>query len=199
MVHINPDESVIIYRLMDIAKQLKNNKNDYDKDYFNCLMQERYQIVSKFTTHIDVPKWKLWWEGVRHQLPSQSVSEQWLYAYHSNTPYTPDDKIHGGKWLIFLPMKYVDKVWVYIKEATKKGLLGASAKCSTMQKTKYSIWKDKVICVYTDTTNDIDIFTLRYQLLKLGFHKLLSFKTNQSTKDGKYWVNGDREISLYRI
>ena len=52
----------------------------------------------------------------------------------------------------------------------------------------------KVICVFT---SDFDSHRVRESLNTLGFTQKLSYKTNASTRDNQYLVNGSTNISKY--
>ena len=76
--------------------------------------------------------------------PTEVINAPWILATcpkktRSETPRT-------GKWLLFVPEKYVDETWHNVKKAVEAGKLWKMAKVSIA-------WLGKggryVICVYT--------------------------------------------------
>jgi len=67
--------------------------------------------------------------------PSLNKTDYWIYAENKDI----GDIVHDldpnftGKWLIFEPLDKIDTGWAVIKNATEHGLLGFSAKVSTMK------------------------------------------------------------------
>lgn len=103
-----------------------------------------------------------------------------------------------GKWLVFVPEKFINAAWEQIKDATEKGLLGGSSKCSTLKGRKNGPGSDYVCCVFTyDWRDEKDVMRVREALRELGFTKPLPYKTDADTIAGKYACKGAKKISKY--
>lgn len=93
-----------------------------------------------------------------NQKPSKEIYRYWVPARPSKK-FDHLDNSKFGKWLIFVPVKDIDKVWEQIKISTKQNLLGFSSQSST----ELGWYEHKkpphyVICVHTydyDDVNDI--------------------------------------------
>jgi len=137
--------------------------------------------------------------------PSKEIIEYWLGAIRNESlnesQSYPEMNSNGGKWLIFADIKEIDSLWEKISTATMNGLLGGGSKVSTAKPNDNA--KDpnqKVICVYTyDSTDTSDVMRVREELRKLGIVQKIPYKTNQSTRENKYEVNGTQKISLLYI
>lgn len=124
----------------------------------------------------------------------------WLYAARKKAEKANDPTRgrNSGKWLVYAQPDYIDEVWQGIKKATEKGALGPYSKVSTAKPDPKSRGLEHVICVYTrDSDNVKDVMRIRAQLKKMGIIKPIPYKTDQATVDGKYSVNGYRNISKY--
>ena len=131
--------------------------------------------------------------------PTETFDQYWIFSSNVvfNSKTTELTLPYAGKWLLFLPPDKVDVVWKKIDEATQQGLLGVSAKCSTMRLSQNYGHKKMVICVYTkDYKDKKDVFRVRQMLRKMGFDYKIPYKTNQATREGKYAVDGQK-TSLY--
>lgn len=130
------------------------------------------------------------------ELPSKYTADYWVHAYskHSCKQMTG----YCGKWLCFVPEKFIDAAWEQIKDATEEGLLGPSSKCSTLFGRKNGQGSDYVCCVFTyDWRNEKDVMRVREVLRDLGFEKPLPYKTDEDTLKGKYASKGHKGISKY--
>lgn len=132
------------------------------------------------------------------KLPSVETEVYWIgVSQELGELFTPN--VRSGKWLLFISKDKIDETWKKIQDATKKGLLGYFSKVSTAKSNKSS--KDanaRVICVYTyDYTDEMDRTRVRNELRKMGFTNKISYKTNASTRNGKYFENGDKNISSF--
>jgi hypothetical protein len=124
--------------------------------------------------------------------PSEVTNVPWLSVFASEIP-KPKDMSICGKWLIFCNDFSIEKTWAKIAQATIDNQLSFGAKCSTgMSNSEF-----KVICVYTQDTNDEDdVMRIRKILRKLGITKKIAYKTNEATKKGLYASEGQR-VSKY--
>ena len=131
--------------------------------------------------------------------PSTTEDIYWIFAQRE-VPVWKTQTNQSGKWLIFCPIDTIDEMWTIIREATIKGKLGNVSKVSTKRPNPNSQNKNtKVICVYTYDSNDIDdVMEIRKQLSDLGFTQQLIYKTDQTTREGKYSRNGNRVGTYYR-
>lgn len=129
--------------------------------------------------------------------PSKVTNVTWLYAYSKTIDYPLSGK-NGGKWLIFVDIWTVDRIWNIIKKATEDGLLGDSSKVSTAKHSELASDSKKVICVYTyDWRDEDDAMRIREALRELGIKNKIPYKTNEDTLNDKYIVNGYKNISKY--
>lgn len=56
----------------------------------------------------------------------------------------------------------------------------------------------KVICVFTyDSTDKEDVMRIRKELRKIGIEARIPYKTDNTTKQGKYSVKGNSNLSVY--
>jgi len=126
-------------------------------------------------------------------IPSKSnIPEQyWIWAHDpaQRTQNAPNP----GKWLIFVSSVDADAAWRKIELAVVAGLLGPSAKISTvwnaLQKQEKSNKKSlsHVICVYTSDCEDApDVMRVRQELTNLGWTKKLYYKADHQTHAGNY-------------
>jgi hypothetical protein len=132
--------------------------------------------------------------------PSQVTDEYWLFANRKQGSY-PQHSENGGKWLIFVPIERIDKVWSTIQLATEAGRLGEMSKVATAKDnpnaTKSSI---KVICVYSyDWTDEEDVMRIRQELRQLRIIRKIPYKADEDTDSGKYANQGMKRISKYYI
>ena len=130
--------------------------------------------------------------------PSEVTGTYWIFASRKKKGY-PKPNLNCGKWLIFVSIKNVDKVWKNIKLATENGLLGGESKVATAKPNPNATKKDlKVICVYTyDYTDKEDAMRIRDELKKIGITNKIPYKTDNATRAGQYIVNGNKQISIY--
>jgi hypothetical protein len=133
---------------------------------------------------------------MNNEIPSQTYHTFWIYVDRDKTIEVLEkyQKKAVGKWLLFMDKDKIDKAWEVIKEATLRGLLGYSAKVSTV---KFDAQKDssqRVICVYTYHWQDEeDVFRVEKALRTLGFQMDLCYKTNETTLQGKDFSNASQE------
>ncbi len=130
--------------------------------------------------------------------PSKVKEAYWLSAERMTGSY-PESTERSGKWLVFVKIKDVNKVWAKIKEATENGKLGERSKVSTgKQNPNAGDLDTKVICVYTyDWADGGDVHRIREELRKLGITQKIPYKADSDTTSGKYRVAGDKNISKY--
>ena len=84
-----------------------------------------------------------------NNLPSNTTRDYWVYAERKNGKY-PKHTARGGKWLLFVSNRNIDRIWAEIKIAIEEGRLGDIAKAATMKiNPDFPSSKVKVICVYT--------------------------------------------------
>ncbi len=93
--------------------------------------------------------------------PSEITDVYWLYARRQIGTY-PEHTPTGGKWLIFMDVVDVDRLWDRIKRATTAGKLSSAAKVSTAKPNPNAKALDQeIICVYTyDCTDEEDVMRI---------------------------------------
>ena len=132
--------------------------------------------------------------------PSKITDDYWVHA----DPKSSVNKItdNCGKWLIFTYTKDLDEFWQKIANATENGDLGIGAKAGTAKENPNATNQDvKVICVYTyDSENKEDVARIAWKLFDLGVApRVLNYKKDKVTIEGKYAVKGDKKISRYSV
>jgi hypothetical protein len=130
--------------------------------------------------------------------PSTCVTAYWLYADRRLGNY-PEHTLHGGKWMIFVPLGEIDRAWETIKRAVERGQLGGSAKVATALANPNALsTQERVVCVYTyDVEDRQDVFRVRAALRELGFTQKMPYKTDAATRAGQYRSLGNRRVSVY--
>jgi hypothetical protein len=133
-----------------------------------------------------------------HRKPSEVTHTYWLNAVRKKGAY-PENTNNSGKWLIFVPVDRVDRLWQKIKRATEEGKLGSSSKVATARPNLNAADPTaKVICVYTyDWTDQRDVRRIRQELRELGVTSRIPYKADEDTHAGKYQNRGNRRISKY--
>lgn len=130
--------------------------------------------------------------------PSEITDIYWIYAVREKGSY-PKPTQRSGKWLIFVDVKDVDRVWAKIKKATEESELGGSSKVATAKPNPNATNPErKVICVYTyDWSDEKDVKRIREELRKLGIIQKIPYKADVDTLAGKYIRAGYKRISKY--
>ena len=118
------------------------------------------------------------------QVSSTTTRADWLRATRSQGVANETT----GKWMIFTPAADVDRTWLMVATAVRKGGslngLAVQAKVSTKKNARNN---QHVICIYTDDYNDIQIVAkCYYELRRFGFSQRLFYKTDQQTIAGVY-------------
>ena len=131
--------------------------------------------------------------------PSQVFDEYWIHAERKDGDSYPQHGERGGKWMLFIKTAEIDGWWAKIKAATESGLLGSSAKVSTMKPNPNAAANDtRLICVYTyDVADERDCLSVRQALRNLGVTWKIPYKTDADTYAGKYSKNGVRVSKRY--
>ena len=128
-------------------------------------------------------------------LPSQVTDEWWLtvHAEHGEErPVRADPAHHGestvGKWLVFVPVRYIDQYWHVTRQAVRDGTLGPAAKVATARPhPRQSDPTRRVIVVYTvDWTDEDDVRRVLQALRALGVTWRITYKTDEDTDRGIY-------------
>lgn len=122
--------------------------------------------------------------------PSKETTHPWIYAEGTGEGRYQDGQTYVGKWLVFVPREGVDEVWERIREATKTGRLGISAKVSNSSPSGYKSTAH-VICVYTQDFHDKgNVGEVLKRLREIGITGKLYYKTDQATLSGVYSTEG---------
>ncbi|ODM97744.1 hypothetical protein Ocin01_08936 [Orchesella cincta] len=136
--------------------------------------------------------------------PSKETKYDWIQLWNKspyNSKISKGEDIVTGKWLIFDSLDKIDETWEKISTAVANGILGCSAKVSTIkdQETRSPYKDNAVICVYTyDHNDENDVMRVRGALRRMGFTKKLPYKTDIATLEGEYrWKTGKRVSKYY--
>jgi hypothetical protein len=140
-------------------------------------------------------------ERRRNLLPSRceflDAPDGWLRASRENGSY-PRSGERAGKWLIFGSVEQVDSLWPAVRDATREGRLGGSAKAAVSSSPRATDPTQRVICVYTYDHQDVeDVRRVREVLRKQGVIWKIPYKCDADTLAGKYTVGGHTRISKY--
>lgn len=131
------------------------------------------------------------------KLPSKTTNAYWLYAKRKVGIY-PEYTIRGGKWLIFVSDRNVDRIWIKIKSAVENGRLGSLAKVATAKVNPGFANSTRVICVYTyDWKDEQDVKRIREELRRMGIVRKITYKTDEDTYEGKYSTTSTEKVSKY--
>ncbi|WNE40767.1 MAG: hypothetical protein mread185_000224 [Mycoplasmataceae bacterium] len=128
--------------------------------------------------------------GDSEHKPLEEKKYHWIYATNKKLD-KQQRKINlqykrTGKWLIFIHQSEINDKWEIIKENVENNNLGISAKVSTSKPSMKSS-DYRVICIYNyDFQDTKDIMKARRVLWNLGFKQPLCYKTDDSTKLGRY-------------
>jgi hypothetical protein len=139
------------------------------------------------------------WSNQSDPKPSNTTDTYWLLAGASvGTCSAATTK--SGKWFVFVSRKSVDEVWAKIARATVEGRLGYLSKVSTAKPKSFGrAASSRVICVYThDWTDEPDVFRVRQSLRELGITEIISYKSDDDTRDGVYARNRPAGLAKYR-
>lgn len=111
----------------------------------------------------------------------------------------PEPAFNSGKWLIFVSIYNLDRIWSKIKTATEQGRLGAESKAATAKKNPLGQNSNvKVIRVYTyDWKDEQDVKKIREELRLLGIIRKIAYKADEDTIEGKYRSTGHQNLSKY--
>lgn len=133
-------------------------------------------------------------EGV---LPSKTTGVHWIILDAPGAEGSGLGDERAGKWLIFVPEDEVDAAWKKVRDETRKGTLGISAKVSTAKPNPDSRDWRAVIYVYTrDWADEADVMRVRERLRDLGFTERIGYKRNIETYRGEYSKEG-RRVTYY--
>ena len=132
------------------------------------------------------------------QAPSRITGDYWVHAERKHGVY-PGHTAFGGKWLIFVSARNIDRMWERIRTAVEEGTLGAMAKAATARSNpEFSNANSKVICVYTyDWRDEKDVKRIREALRNLGVARKIAYKADQDTESGRYHAVGEKLSKYY--
>jgi len=196
---------------VEIVNEIKNGIEKYSYTY---LTEEQKIIPKKSSSEDDyytqefgdkiygIPNMNFFKDNHNKKNIPSKAKTQWVYTMckKKSSHYPETIKGKGGKWLIFVSEKDIDKVWMKIRKVMLKNELVRYAKCSTILKNTLSGLNktDCVICVYTyDYGDETDVRVVRYKLKKLGFRDKIYYKTDISTFEGNYSDSGHKRTWLY--
>lgn len=163
-------------------------KDGYSYSCISCTNKRNYRCCIQPFTYADFS-----YENMDVK-PSEVFDSFWIRAYAKNS--YPEQTDRGGKWLIFIEKgERLDHLWQKVRQTLYQGLLGRSAKTSTMRENSNA--RDKkagVICVYTYSLDDLeDTRRVRHALRDIGVTWKIPYKLDGDI--GKYSVLGDSKIS----
>lgn len=129
------------------------------------------------------------------RLPTEVTDQWWIHAYDAERPQPAGPA--SGKWLVFVPVRYVDRYWQIVKQAVQDGTLGPAAKVATGRPNPDEIDPTRrPIVVYTaDWRDEDDVRRVLRGLRSLGIGWRLTFKTDEATMTGVYGRHAGTYVS----
>ncbi|WP_164842753.1 putative phosphothreonine lyase domain-containg protein [Actinoplanes solisilvae] len=129
------------------------------------------------------------------QLPSETIDDWWITVQAPERASGADGA--AGKWLVFVPVRYVDHFWKIISQAVLEGKLGPSAEVATARPNPHQTDPTRrVIVVYTaDWTDEDDVRRVLRELRELGITWRITYKTDDDTTRGVYGRHAATYIS----
>lgn len=134
---------------------------------------------------------------LENELQPTAVTEDWWITVHS-PDQRPTVKGDTGKWLVFVPVRYVDHYWQLVRQAVMDGKLGPTAKVATARPNHphQSDPTRRPIVVYTaDAADEDDVRRVLTGLRTLGISWRITYKTDADTTAGVYGCNAATYIS----
>lgn len=112
-----------------------------------------------------------------------------MHACAPDQPAPADGK--SGKWLVFVPVRYIDHYWRVIKEAVEEGTLGPAAKVATARPNEHAVdpTRRPIVVYTTDWQDRDDLRRVLRELRTRGVGWRLAFKTDEDTNAGIYGRN----------
>jgi hypothetical protein len=128
-------------------------------------------------------------------LPSEASDDWWLTVHNPDRAWRAD--AIAGKWLVFVPVRYIDYYWTITRQAVLDGKLGPAAKVATARPNpRQTDPTRRVIVVYTaDWTDEDDVRRVLHALRELGISWRITYKTDDDTTRGVYGRHAATYIS----
>lgn len=120
------------------------------------------------------------------RLPTEVADYWWIHVHAEGRPQLRGQV--SGKWLVFVPVRYVDQYWRIVKEAVQDGKLGPAAKVATARPNPDETDPTRRhIVVYTsDWRDEDDVRRVLRGLRSLGISLRLTYKIDETTTAGVY-------------
>ncbi|MBC6451295.1 putative phosphothreonine lyase domain-containing protein [Actinokineospora xionganensis] len=124
------------------------------------------------------------------------VTEDWWIHVHASVRCQPAEQA-SGKWLVFVPVRYVDHYWRIVKQAVQDGKLGPSAKVATARPNPDEVdpTRRPIIVYTTDWRDQDDVRRVLGGLRSLGISWRLTYKTDEATTAGVYGHHAGTYVS----
>jgi hypothetical protein len=129
------------------------------------------------------------------RLPTEVTDLWWIHVSAPGQPQLAGRA--SGKWLVFVPVRYVDQYWRIVKQAVQDDTLGPSAKVATARPNPNQIDPTRrPIVVYTaDWRDEGDVRRVLRGLRSLGIRWRLTYKTDEATATGVYGRHAGTYVS----
>ncbi|HEX5117828.1 MAG TPA: putative phosphothreonine lyase domain-containing protein [Pseudonocardiaceae bacterium] len=133
---------------------------------------------------------------VDHDRQPTDVTEDWWIHVHVGGRLQSAGQA-WGKWLVFVPVRYVDQYWQIIKQAVQDGKLGPSAKVATARPNPDEVdpTRRPIVVYTTDWRDEDDVRRVLRGLRSLGINWRLTYKTNEATSAGIYGRHAGAYVS----
>ncbi|MEU6025325.1 putative phosphothreonine lyase domain-containg protein [Micromonospora sp. NPDC047134] len=127
--------------------------------------------------------------------PTELTDKWWITVEAPDRAPRSDGNI--GKWLVFVPVRYIDRYWEIIRQAVRDGTLGPAAKVATARPNpRQTDPTRRVIAVYTvDWTDEDDVQRVLGALRSLGVTWRITYKTDADTTNSIYGRHAATYIS----
>jgi hypothetical protein len=129
------------------------------------------------------------------RLPTEVAAHWWIHAYADKGPQPAGQA--SGKWLVFVPVRYVDQYWRIVKQAVEDGKLGPAAKVATARPNPDEIdpTRRPIVVYTTDWRDEDDVRRVLRGLRSLGISWRLTYKTDEATMTGVYGRHAGTYVS----
>ncbi|MFI2279660.1 putative phosphothreonine lyase domain-containing protein [Nocardia beijingensis] len=130
------------------------------------------------------------------RLPTE-VTDQWWIHVRAEGRRPQLGEATSGKWLVFVPIRYLNQYWQIVKEAVQDGKLGPGAKVATARPNPHQTDPTRrPIVVYTTDWRDVDdVRRVLRGLRSLGITWRLTYKTDEATTTGVYGRHAGTYVS----
>lgn len=124
--------------------------------------------------------------------PVLVTDRNWIYCHPPNRSSMVFDERFVGKWMGFYSKDELPVVWKKVRDAVSSGRIPGviGAKVATCMPTEYREWPKPLLVYTADYRNKDELGEVLKHLREVGMFGLLSYKTDEMTKNGQYAQDG---------